>query len=56
MRPLGLTFAALVLAGPTLLAQSPTSPVKPAAGGGEPVLPAAPVLTPREPEVPRRTI
>jgi TIGR03009 family protein len=45
MRPLGLTLAALVLAGPTLLAQSPGGPVKPAAAGGEAVLPAAPVLT-----------
>jgi TIGR03009 family protein len=44
MRPLGLTLAALVLAGPTLLAQSPGSPAKPVSAAGEPVLPAAPVL------------
>ncbi|HVK07396.1 MAG TPA: TIGR03009 domain-containing protein [Gemmataceae bacterium] len=52
MRPLGLTLTALVLAGPALLAQSPPSPaVKPAVGGGEPVLPAAPVLSERNQKV-----
>lgn len=45
MRPFGLTLAVLVAAGPAVFAQAPAgSPVK-SAGGSEPVLPAAPVLS-----------